>query len=244
MPLPPPNPHIPPEWPWCHETKSLGSHDSHYSTYVGLIKAGIIECCNRMLKEKLWQEFTAQRMDRSIGMKPVDVKGDSLLHPGLKNEPKAKVGDYVRIFRHKSMLTKSYTANRSMEIFEVRFYATYEIKFRYTGLALILAMTHGCRSRTLLATLLTSSSKGSSPYNGVWSPQLWIDNVVGSPPIPSNDYSEERDAEFCELLLEHYNMAAESVGDIIIRLLRGYQECIIDHLREYHSIIAWKVSRN
>ena len=53
-------------------------------------------------------------------MKPIDITGDSYAeyneNPN-KKDPKFKVGDYVRISKHKNIFARGYTPNWSEEIF-------------------------------------------------------------------------------------------------------------------------------
>ena len=48
---------------------------------------------------------------RTIKMKPIDVKSDSLAESNESNErnPKFKIGDYVRISKHKNIFVKGYS---------------------------------------------------------------------------------------------------------------------------------------
>ncbi|KAJ8894610.1 hypothetical protein PR048_007274 [Dryococelus australis] len=66
---------------------------------------------------------------------------------------------------------------------------------------------------------LQMSKQGTvkSPGDGVSGLPLWNDNTMGSlpSPVPSKNCSEERDAESCQFLQEHYDMAVERVGDMV-----------------------------
>ena len=60
---------------------------------------------------------------RTITMKPIDVKSDSFAEyneESNEKDPKFKVGDYVRISKHKNIFAKGYTSNRSEEVFVVK----------------------------------------------------------------------------------------------------------------------------
>ena len=51
---------------------------------------------------------------RTIKMKPIDVKDNTYINIGKEvndNDPKFKVGDYVRIKKHKNIFAKGYTPN-------------------------------------------------------------------------------------------------------------------------------------
>ena len=56
-------------------------------------------------------------------MKPVDVKDDSFAEyneESNKKDPKFKVGDYVRISKHKNIFAKVHTSNWSEEVFIIK----------------------------------------------------------------------------------------------------------------------------
>ena len=58
--------------------------------------------------------------DRTIKIKPVDVKDDTYIDfkRGVNDRyPKFKVGDHVRISKHKNIFAKEYTPNWSEEVF-------------------------------------------------------------------------------------------------------------------------------
>lgn len=118
---------------------------NHYSTY-SVMKASIAERLIRTLKHWLWQHFSLKgsynwtkylqtlmhrynnKIHRTINMMPSSVNhtnADNLLrgvysHIKVKARNKFKVGDYVRISKHKSAFAKGYTGNWSMEIFQVK----------------------------------------------------------------------------------------------------------------------------
>ena len=56
-------------------------------------------------------------------MKPIDVKKDSFAaynEESKEKDPKFRVGDHVRISKHKNIFAKGYTRNWSEEIFVVK----------------------------------------------------------------------------------------------------------------------------
>lgn len=118
---------------------------NHYVTYSGL-KAAIVERFNRTLKNKMWPHFDLQgnvkwlnllpklvdeynhTSHRTIKMAPVEVNKDNekkLLQSVYKHvktakkKPKFKIGDFVRVSKHKLLFEKGYTANYSMEVFKI-----------------------------------------------------------------------------------------------------------------------------
>ena len=57
---------------------------------------------------------------KTIKMKPIDVKSDSFAEyneESNENDPKFKVGDHVKISKHKNIFAKGYAPNWSEEIF-------------------------------------------------------------------------------------------------------------------------------
>ena len=59
---------------------------------------------------------------RTIKMKPIDVTGDSYAEyneNSNKKDPKFKVGDHVKISKHKNIFAKVYAPNWSEEVFVV-----------------------------------------------------------------------------------------------------------------------------
>lgn len=118
---------------------------NHYSSYSAL-KASIVERFNRTLKNIMWKEFSMNgnyrwismldnlmekyntTKHRTIKMRPIDVgsHNEKLLlstvykYPIIKSKPKYRVGDFVRISRHKHVFEKGYTPNWSTEIFKIR----------------------------------------------------------------------------------------------------------------------------
>ena len=59
---------------------------------------------------------------RSIKMKPVDLTSDFYAEyneDSNEKDPKCKVGDHVRISKHKNTFAKGYTPNWSEEVFVV-----------------------------------------------------------------------------------------------------------------------------
>lgn len=118
---------------------------NHYSTF-SVIKAGIVERVNRTLKEKLWKAFSLNgsfnwidiidtivyqynhTKHRTIKMSPATVNKRNekeLLETIYKPKyylciNKYKVGDHVRISKHKLKFDKGYTPNWTSEIFTIR----------------------------------------------------------------------------------------------------------------------------
>src|SRR5215468_4737116 len=116
----------------------------HYHTYSHL-KASIVERFNRTLKNWMWEMFSSQgsyrwidnlpklinkynnKVHRSIGMKPNDVSINnsnvvlSRLMPkrNQKSKPKFKVGDFVRISKHKHVFVKGYQPSWTTEVFTI-----------------------------------------------------------------------------------------------------------------------------
>ena len=60
---------------------------------------------------------------RTIKMKPIDVKDNTYIDFGKEaygNNPKFKVGDYVRISKYKNIFAKGYTPNWFEEVFVIK----------------------------------------------------------------------------------------------------------------------------
>ena len=60
---------------------------------------------------------------RAIKMKPIDVNDNRYINIGKEindKDPKFKVGDHVRISKHKNIFAKGYTPNCSEEIFVIK----------------------------------------------------------------------------------------------------------------------------
>lgn len=115
---------------------------SVYSKY----KAAIVERLIKTLRMKMYKYFTHKntkkwvdklpeflesynnRIHSTIKMKPVDaIKSKNNMVVWKKHEkdelikkPKFKIGDYVRISKHKKLFEKGATANWSEEIFEIK----------------------------------------------------------------------------------------------------------------------------
>lgn len=114
-----------------------------YSSFTEL-KASVVERFNRTLKQWMWLEFSVQgnrrwlhlipsllerynnRVHRSIGMRPADVKKKdertilSRLFPMMsKREPKFALGDRVRVSKIKNALAKGYLPSWTNEQFIV-----------------------------------------------------------------------------------------------------------------------------
>ncbi|GJQ87723.1 hypothetical protein Trydic_g22087 [Trypoxylus dichotomus] len=119
-------------------------HINHYSTY-STKKASIAERVIRTIKNKLYKAFSLRgsykwidilskitdkynnTKHRTIKMKPCDVamKNEqhllSTVYSNIKimGEHKFKVGDIVRISKHKGVFQKGYTPNWSAELFKI-----------------------------------------------------------------------------------------------------------------------------
>lgn len=115
---------------------------NHYSSYSTL-KASVCERFNRTLKTVMWREFNYQgshkcmkmlsrlvkeynnRSHRTIRMKPVDVTNKNEKHLlntvynniKISGKAKLKIGDYVRISKHKNIFAKGYEPNWTTEVF-------------------------------------------------------------------------------------------------------------------------------
>ena len=60
---------------------------------------------------------------RTIKMKPIDLKDNTYIDFGKEvngNDPKFKVGDYVRISKYKSIFAEGYTPDWSEEVFVIK----------------------------------------------------------------------------------------------------------------------------
>lgn len=119
---------------------------NHYSTYSNM-KSSIVERVNRTLKSMMWKEFSVQgsykwlhllpkivnqynsTKHRTTGYKPIDVNKHNtkrILNTAYNylktvdpKRSKFKLGDYVRISKHRSVFSKGYTTNWSNEIFKI-----------------------------------------------------------------------------------------------------------------------------
>ncbi len=127
---------------WLNENNII-----RYSTYSEH-KSVVVERFNRTLKEMMWKRFTAEntrnwidildglifkynnKLHSTIGMSPVKasqkenkikVLQNTLdkTKPNMKNKPKFKVGDKVRISRTKAIFEKGYLPNWSEELYVV-----------------------------------------------------------------------------------------------------------------------------
>lgn len=125
-----------------------------YSTF-STKKASIIERFNRTLKNKMWKRFSLNgsyrwidmlqsliseynsSKHRTIQMKPDDVNNSNekqLLNTVYnrkwiitsKTKPKFNIGDHVRLSKYKHIFEKGYTANWTVEVFEIN-------KIQYTN---------------------------------------------------------------------------------------------------------------
>lgn len=119
---------------------------NHYSTYSSM-KASIVERVNRTLKSKMWREFSMQgnykwlnllpkvveRYNNTVhsttNFKPIDVtrKNEQAILNSAFNDIKMsrlnnkyRIGDYVRISKHRKLFDKGYTTNWTNEIFKIR----------------------------------------------------------------------------------------------------------------------------
>ena len=111
-----------------------------YSTYSEG-KSVVAERFIRTLKNKVFKHMTAisknvyfdvlddivnkynNTVHRTIKMKPIDVTDDSYAEYNEdfnKKDPKFKVGDHVRISKHKNIFAKACAPNWSKEVFIVR----------------------------------------------------------------------------------------------------------------------------
>jgi hypothetical protein len=118
---------------------------NHYSTYTSL-KASIVERFNRTLKGWMWKQFSLNgnykwidniqdlvnkynsTIHRTIKMRPRDVNftNEKTLLNTVYNKiktfplPKFKIGEKVRISKHKYLFEKGYTPNWTTEIFVIK----------------------------------------------------------------------------------------------------------------------------
>ena len=104
-------------------------------------KSVVVERFTRTLKNNICKHMTAisknvyfdvlndivdkynNTYHKTIKMKPIDVKNDSFAEYNEESNEKDsrfKVGDHVRISKHKNIFAKGYTPNRSEEIFVVK----------------------------------------------------------------------------------------------------------------------------
>lgn len=119
---------------------------NHYSSYSNL-KASVVERVNRTIKNLMYKEFSMQgnykwlgilptiiskynnTKHRTTGYKPCDVdehNEKSILQKAYTHlkiidvkKPKFKIGDKVRVSKHRSVFKKGYTPSWSNEIFTV-----------------------------------------------------------------------------------------------------------------------------
>lgn len=112
----------------------------HYSTY-STKKAAIVERVIRTVKTWLYKEFSARgqnkwidildgiiekynrRLHRTTGMKPIDIHRNTQLsvynNPKVVLKRKFRIGEIVRISKHKAIFDKGYTPNYSTELFKI-----------------------------------------------------------------------------------------------------------------------------
>ena len=60
---------------------------------------------------------------RTIKMKPIDVKSDPFAEcneESNEKDPKFKIGDHIRISKHKNIFAKGYSPNWSEEVFVIK----------------------------------------------------------------------------------------------------------------------------
>ena len=119
---------------------------NHYSTYNST-KAAIVERFNRTLKSKMWKLFSLQgsykylnqmpkllkeynyTKHNTTGFRPVDITSKKIEDYLLQNvysrstksqkPPKFNEGDVVRISKNKTVFSKGYTGNWSIELFTI-----------------------------------------------------------------------------------------------------------------------------
>ena len=111
-----------------------------YSThYEG--KSVVTERLMRTIKNKIYKHMTStsknvyidklddilhkynNKNDRTIKMKPIDVKDNTYLDFSKDvndNDPKFEVGDHMRISKYKNIFSKGYTPNWSEEVFVIK----------------------------------------------------------------------------------------------------------------------------
>ena len=68
-------------------------------------------------------EYNSNTYHRTTKMKPIDVKDNTYINTDQEvndKDPKFKVGDYVRISKHKKTFAKGYTPNWFEEIFVIK----------------------------------------------------------------------------------------------------------------------------
>ena len=101
-------------------------------------KSAVAERCIRTLNNKIYKHMTSVSKNmyieklhdivneykstyhRKVKMRPVDVKDNTQINFGKESndkDPKFKIGDYIRISKHKNIYAKGYTPNQSKEIF-------------------------------------------------------------------------------------------------------------------------------
>ena len=117
---------------------------NHYSTY-SIMKASIAERVIRTIKDYMYKMFSLEgsykylsklpyiareynsRKHRTIGMAPKDVNKSNekelldavYTYVKLRSKPIFKVGDTVRISKHKTVFAKGYMPNWSTELFKI-----------------------------------------------------------------------------------------------------------------------------
>ena len=112
-------------------------------------KSVVAERFIRTIKNKIYKHMTSisknvyiDKLDKIVNeynnakhrptiMKPIDVKDNTYIDSGKEvndNDPKFKVGDYVRISKYKDIFSKGYTLNWSEEVFVIK-----KLKIQFHG---------------------------------------------------------------------------------------------------------------
>jgi transposase InsO family protein len=118
----------------------------YFTTRNPDVKAAVVERVNRTLKSRMWRYLTYKNTykyidvlpklvsaynnskHRSIKMKPIEVNSENSFRVWLnlygrktvkRKDPKLKVGQHVRITKHKDFFEKGYESSWSEEIFQI-----------------------------------------------------------------------------------------------------------------------------
>ena len=126
------------------EKDKNGEYKNEIYSVFNASKNPVIECFNRTLTNKLWKQFTVQgnqkwlhilqpivskynnTMHRTIGTTPSLASLDPSLVKAEENipnetaKPKFKIGDRVRIFKHKNLFEKGYKGYWTKELFKIK----------------------------------------------------------------------------------------------------------------------------
>ena len=117
--------------------KWLKDNDIEMHSIHNKRKSVVAEIFIRTLKDKIYKYMTSisenvyinklddivdeynNTYDRTINMKPVDIKDTYIDFEKEVNDkdPKFKIGDYVRLSKYKNFFAKGYMPNRSEEVF-------------------------------------------------------------------------------------------------------------------------------